>query len=60
MATVMATVMVMVMAMVMAIQVIMEAIQAMAMKAILIDMQTANLQQDLEEIHCWSNLSKKI
>ena len=56
----MATVMATVMAMVMAIQVIMEAIQAMAMKATLIDMQTANLQQDLEEIHCWSNLSKKI
>jgi hypothetical protein len=43
----------------MAIQVIMEPIQAMVMKAILIDMHIANLQQDLEVILYWINLIKK-
>ena len=43
----------------MATQAIMEPIQDMVMKAILIDMHTANLQQDLEVILYWSNLTKK-
>ena len=43
----------------MVIQVIMEPIQAMAMKAILTDMHIANLQQDLEVILCWNYLTKK-
>ena len=43
----------------MATQAIMEPIQDMVMKAILIDMHTANLQRDLEVILYWSNLTKK-
>ena len=43
----------------MATQAIMEPIQDMVMKAILIDMLTANLQQDLEVILCQSNFTKK-
>ena len=43
----------------MATQAIMEPIQDMVMKAILIDMLTANLQQDLEVILYQSNFTKK-
>jgi hypothetical protein len=43
----------------MATQAIMEPIQDMVMKAILIDKHTANLQRDLEVILYWSNLTKK-
>ena len=43
----------------MATQAIMEPIQDMVMKAILIDMHTANLQRDLEVILYWSNLTTK-